>query len=188
MSHEQNHLVHKVSSLVADMEGESERGVALVAANYLDDQLATLLKAFLIDEPSEVDDMFILRAPLGDFDSKIRMSYCLGLITQQEYHDIQIIRKIRNLFAHQTSSRSFENQNIKDRCHNFILLTEQGTINIVLGLQKDASIPADFRLNNIPRARFTLLTAILCLALDDRARNIERTKAYTNGLVQELIF
>src|SRR5690606_37481533 len=87
----------------------------------LDDCLLKLLKYFMIDDAeAEVDKLLSggPNAPLGTFSSRVLSAYCLGLISEDEFKDIEIIRKIRNDFAHNLLEISFDNQSIMDRCKN----------------------------------------------------------------------
>ena len=59
-------------------------------------------------------------APFGTFSAKIVGALALGLINEDEHHDLEIIRGIRNEFAHKIEV-SFENQSFKSRCANFRL-------------------------------------------------------------------
>src|SRR3546814_2970630 len=53
--------------------------------------------------------------PLGNFSSKIKMCYCLGLIDKMIKEDLNLIRKIRNEFAHDLYA-SFDSDKIKNWC------------------------------------------------------------------------
>lgn len=46
------------------------------------------------------------------------MCFALGLIEDVERHDCEIVRKIRNEFAHKVLGTSFEQQRIADLCSN----------------------------------------------------------------------
>ena len=86
----------------------SDRSCVIVAAAYIDELLEYLLKNFLYSPSSEKEDkdLFSGYGPLSSFSSKILLSYRLGLISNYEYKTLQIIRKIRNTFAHDISKES----------------------------------------------------------------------------------
>ena len=86
----------------------SDRSCVIVAAAYIDDLLGYIFKLFLSSPSSEKEDkeLFSGYGPLSNFSSKIVLSYRLGLISNYEYKTLQIIRKIRNLFAHDISKDS----------------------------------------------------------------------------------
>ncbi|MEO6808839.1 MAG: transcriptional regulator, partial [Isosphaeraceae bacterium] len=84
---------------------ESERGAALIAAAFLDDALLELLRAVLVDEPEIVtrlvgDETGSNNAPLSTFATRINLCYCLGLLDPDTQHDLKLIGRIRNKFAH----------------------------------------------------------------------------------------
>jgi len=93
---------------------ESDRAVAILGAVFLDGHLTQLVASFLVDDSTIVDKL--LEGPLGTFASRISAAYCMGLITEHEHHDLQIIRAIRNKFAHELHGLSFSNTWVQDRC------------------------------------------------------------------------
>jgi hypothetical protein len=95
---------------------ETDRGCALVAGAYLEDQLGQLLRAFFIDEPNAADGLLSGREPLASFSARIQACFCLGLISKEAYRDLNIIRKIRNEFAHHAFDVTFDAGAIADRC------------------------------------------------------------------------
>lgn len=99
---------------------ESDRGSALMAAAYIDEKLAELLKKYLIkDKQKVIKDLFDFSGALGTFSSRANMAYGLGLIPENIYDDINVLRKIRNDFAHNSDFLTFESEPIKSHCHNF---------------------------------------------------------------------
>lgn len=96
---------------------ESPRGRVLISTGYLEQMLEDILRAFMLDQPS-VDDLFAGgSAPLSSFSARAKVCYTLGLISGDEYDDIDEIRRIRNKFAHEMHA-SFDDQSIKSRCDN----------------------------------------------------------------------
>jgi hypothetical protein len=94
---------------------ESERGEVMISASVLDDLLRKTVEAFLVVGGSAEKLLTGFNAPLGSFSSRIEAAHALGLISDEEFHDANVIRKIRNEFAH-TLTTSFEDQNITDQC------------------------------------------------------------------------
>jgi hypothetical protein len=94
---------------------ESERGQVLISSGFLEQQLKEILQAFMI-ENSGTDTLFEgANAPLGTFSSRIAACFALGLITDGEHHDLSLIRKIRNDFAHNVHV-SFATPSVASRC------------------------------------------------------------------------
>ena len=107
----------KFNKFLEEFNKESERGTVLLAATYLDEQLKEILESFLIDKKQSREILNNPLSGLGSFHSRVLMSYCLGLIQENEYKKIEIIRKIRNEFAHQWDNISFETQKISNLCN-----------------------------------------------------------------------
>jgi mannitol operon repressor len=100
-----------------ELNRESPRGKVLVSTGYLEQMLEEILRAFML-EVKTVDDLFEGgNAPLGTFSSREKMCHALGLISDNEFHDIDQIRRIRNHFAHRMSASS-SGPTIKDRCNS----------------------------------------------------------------------
>lgn len=98
------------------LSSESDRGCALFAAAYLDSSLSDLLYVSLVANKKIDTDLFEGTAPLATFSSRIKMAYYLGLISQPCRRDLDIIRAIRNDFAHKLDVDSFAVQSVQDRC------------------------------------------------------------------------
>lgn len=74
------------------------------------------------------------RGPLGDFSAKIIIAYALKVIGPITKDDLDLIRLLRNGFAHSRMHFTFETPEVREVCEHFKLLTQ---FNIV--------IPADYR-------------------------------------------
>jgi DNA-binding MltR family transcriptional regulator len=98
----------------------NDRTIVIVGAALLDTHLEQLIASFLIDEKNQVAELLNPERPLGSFGARIRTAYCLGLISKGEYHDLRIIQKVRNDFAHKLDI-SFSDNSIKDRCNTLKL-------------------------------------------------------------------
>ncbi|WP_232080757.1 hypothetical protein [Variovorax sp. SRS16] len=99
-----------------ELNGESPRGMVLVAAAMLDDALRELLLASLVPNPSGSDTLFDgANAPLSTFSARIDAAYRLGLISGNFCRDIHIIRRIRNDVAHQPSGFTFDDPSPRSR-------------------------------------------------------------------------
>jgi DNA-binding MltR family transcriptional regulator len=99
-------------SFLAAVNNESDRGVALSIAEFLNFSLADLLKSYFVDAPSARALLEGFSAPLGDFSSRIKAAHAVGLLNDVQYSDLEVIRKIRNDFAHTWNEVSFFDQRI----------------------------------------------------------------------------
>jgi len=94
---------------------ESARGRALISAGFLEEQLKRILLAFML-EGAKADELIEgANAPLGTFSARTTACHVLGLITDNERDDLNLIRRIRNDFAHQVHT-SFQTESIVSRC------------------------------------------------------------------------
>jgi len=97
-------------------------------ADYLKDQsvdelwaldmlLGDTITAFLVDNGSAEKLLSGFNAPLGSLSTRIAACHALGLITDEEAKRSDILRKVRNEFAHKVEV-TFENRAVKDLCNN----------------------------------------------------------------------
>lgn len=95
---------------------ETDRGCALMAAAYLDEELKSLLQAKLVDDRKSVTKVFAFNGPLGSFSARIDMVFLLGLLPKSAKSDLHRLRSIRNQFAHEVEPITFEHENIAPIC------------------------------------------------------------------------
>lgn len=93
-----------------------DRAIAILGGTFLEMILEHVLFAFLPEEDKEVEKLMEYNQPLGNFSNKITMLYCLGLIDKMIKDDLNLIRKVRNEFAHNLYA-SFDNPKIRSLCH-----------------------------------------------------------------------
>lgn len=110
------------------IQNESDRGTALVCAEALYNQLAELISTQYVHKKlagwSQAGNLtinngfysklaFQYRGVLGNGSERIKMAWLLGLISEEIYLSLEVVRKVRNDFAaHSTLPMSFENENI----------------------------------------------------------------------------
>lgn len=100
------------------LDQESPRGAVLIASSFIEEQLRRVIMAFLLETP-EAEKLFEgYNAPLGSFSARATAALCLGLVSEEEYQDIETLRRIRNEFAHNFSV-TFEDQKIVAFCKRF---------------------------------------------------------------------
>jgi DNA-binding MltR family transcriptional regulator len=99
------------------LNGETDRGCALMATAYLDDQLARLLRAYFADDVKAADELLEnADGPLASFSGKIKLSYLLGLIGPSAKRELDLVRRVRNDFAHVHTPMSFDDDSMANRC------------------------------------------------------------------------
>lgn len=112
-------------AFLGEFSEESDRAGAIVAGAYLDELLRELLSASMIQRKSAVDDLLgsekKMDRPLGTFSSRIRASFCMGLISDSEYAELLHIRLIRNRFAHAQHGCDFSDSQVVKSCTALVL-------------------------------------------------------------------
>ncbi|VVP61625.1 hypothetical protein PS874_06311 [Pseudomonas fluorescens] len=94
------------------LETQDDRGLVLSLAAFAEDALGNLLKAFMLPVAASVQLVDGFGAPLGNFSSRIKAAYSLGLVTKNQFTDLEQLRKIRNLFAHTWQPISLADQRV----------------------------------------------------------------------------
>jgi mannitol operon repressor len=108
--------VEYLSGFLQELQRETDRGLPLVGAALIDERLQETLRSFFCVERPSDKLLDSANAPLGTFSSRIQACYSLGLIDDYEYAEIELIRKIRNEFAHAKHGTSFRTEKIKGLC------------------------------------------------------------------------
>jgi len=151
--------IKELSEFLSEFNKESDRGAALNAAAVLDDWLGKILMEFLARNKSSEALLSGFNAPLGTFSGKAAAAHALGLIQDNEFEEISIIRKVRNEFGHKWQGVSFESQKISDLVKNLPWLG-----------------PAEFERESNARQRFNFAIAILLTDLMWRSRLVRKEK------------
>src|SRR5437660_8771059 len=58
------------------------------------------------------------QGPLADFSSRIKLGYAMYLFGRETREDMEIIRRVRNLFAHQSAVMTFKLPEIEETCQH----------------------------------------------------------------------
>ena len=84
-----------------DLQGESDRAAVIIAAAKLDQLLRDLIVARLVPSSKSDDDLVDGDRPLGAFSARIAIAFRIGLIDAEVARSLDLIRRIRNEFAHE---------------------------------------------------------------------------------------
>ena len=134
------------AEFLEEFQAESDRACAVLGAAFLGEQLRSLLTAFLVDDLAQVEGLFEgAAAPLSSFASRTQMAYMLGFLSPSQHRDLDLIRRIRNKFAHDLHGVSFTSPSIASRC------AELAGCNVIGNALGDMG----------PRSRFVVTVAML---------------------------
>jgi len=115
---ELSNMLQEVMEFRATLDEETDRGCALMAASFLDEQLRELLEMCLVDDP-EKEKFLGPQAPLGSFSARITAAFLLGKISKLAFRDLNLIRKIRNEFGHTSRPIRFADESVNNLCREF---------------------------------------------------------------------
>lgn len=116
---EQDPKLTDYSTMFAELEKLPDSAYAITAAAILDEKLKLVLAAFLVSgnkEAAVVQDLMLPERALGSFGSRTRVSFVLGIISENEYEDLKAVGSIRDKFAHGLYGLTFSEQAIADKC------------------------------------------------------------------------
>lgn len=150
---------HDLAQFLDEFQRETERGLALVGAAVIDDKLRQTLNSFFCDEATS-DRLLMDRGPLQPLSARADACLALGLIDAFEHHDISLIRKIRNEFAHAKHGVSFRTEKIRSLCASL--------------KSEFPDLPSDQKLTM--RSRFTYAVVSMLSRLYYRPESVEQEK------------
>lgn len=110
--------VRDFSAFLREFQAETDRGAALVGTALLDERLAATLRAFMVPGRSAqglVDAGG--SAPLGTLSARIKACHALALIDDHEAGECNLIRRVRNEFAHRAHGTTFTDARIAGLCY-----------------------------------------------------------------------
>jgi hypothetical protein len=111
--------VGEMVSVFQEMQHTSDRVAAIACAAVLDDTLGVAISRRLVKMGKDWEDRIFgdPSAPLGTFHAKILLAYAMGLIGPSARSDLDLIRSIRNDFAHSGAPVSFDDPAISLKCN-----------------------------------------------------------------------
>jgi hypothetical protein len=123
-----------VPRFVADLVTEgSERSAVIVGGAQLDNVLEQFLVTVL--QPGNDKQLFEWNGPLGTTSSKMIIARRLGIIDADVYRALELVRKIRNRFAHSLETATLSEGSPRDRLDELVKLCEKN--DVYSGMRKD---------------------------------------------------
>lgn len=110
-----------------NLANESDRGCVIVAAAILDQKLESIIRETAENNElsnKNMKSLFDMSGPISNFSSKILLSRAFGLIDEKALHDLLIVRKLRNTFAHATEEASFLNSDVVQKIRSMHVVQE----------------------------------------------------------------
>ena len=123
-----------VPRFVADLVVEGgERSAVIVGAAQLDNVLEQFLITVL--QPGDDTKLFDANRPLRDMYSKINVAYRLGIIDADVARALELVRRIRNDFAHSLETATLSEGKQRHRLDELVKLCEGNAV--YPGVRKD---------------------------------------------------
>jgi hypothetical protein len=110
--HSLSRLPMNIETFFKELQGESDRACALVIGAAISEVLRELLESYF-GKLEEGDTNHLFHdpgAPLGGFGSRTDIAFALGLINPVERAVANVIRGIRNQFAHTLAQIDFSHE------------------------------------------------------------------------------
>jgi DNA-binding MltR family transcriptional regulator len=111
-------IEEKLKNITEELESQSDRGAAIIAAAIVDNFLADAIQTRLILTADVKDRLFGGEAngPLAHFAAKIDIGFAIGILNDPMWSDLHDVRRIRNRFAHTPEPLTFDDSKISARC------------------------------------------------------------------------
>lgn len=110
---DEDNTLAELNRFLALVSGQDDRAMVLSLATFIEDTLGRLLLAYFRNCKATRELVDGFNAPLGTLGARIKAVYAFGLVTEEQYKDMEILRKVRNLFAHNWEGISLDHQDIK---------------------------------------------------------------------------
>lgn len=117
LSREMPNSRHRIQ-IIVETETESDRVAAILSATMLEDALKEAISQFMRPSLSDKDysSAFDGMGFLSSFSAKITAGYVFGLYGCHTRSDLNIIKDIRNAFAHASIPIDFNTDSIRNAC------------------------------------------------------------------------
>ena len=86
----------EVSRAIGNLQNDSERGAAIVAATVVEVRLLLAIKSRLLQNPVVGNNLFQEGAPLGAFKPRIWLAFLLGIVSEEAMKELIAMADIRN--------------------------------------------------------------------------------------------
>lgn len=99
--------------MVIMFHNETDRGAAVLAGSYFENHLGTYLESMVVDK-TLIKQIFGTNGFLSTFSQRIDFAQAFGVLSKRDCERMNLVRKIRNHFAHHPKSASFTEQPVSD--------------------------------------------------------------------------
>ncbi|MGD9767498.1 MAG: hypothetical protein AB7U62_07625 [Pseudolabrys sp.] len=109
----------ELKELYHEINTGTDRSTVIVTSIFVENSLRDAIVARMHKlTKAEYDQLFTGNGSLSTFSNKIRLGYALGVFGSQVRNNLDLIRRIRNAFAHARRPISFRRQQIMSMANN----------------------------------------------------------------------
>jgi hypothetical protein len=122
--------VDDIGPMEEEFYGQNDRACGILFGSYVDSALVSAIKSVMRPDLSNAlsGDLFDYEGPIGTFSARINLAYALALFGKKTKHDLDLIRLMRNQFAHCRLPLRFDMPAVANVCaHLQIPDTQQAT-------------------------------------------------------------
>jgi DNA-binding MltR family transcriptional regulator len=126
---------HRYGKIFREFVAEdSDRAVAISIYALFDDVLLEVFSKYLNpNTPGGIDSMLNPSAFLGTSSNRLKLSVALGWMTNETYRGVNILRNIRNRFAHHIDTKYFDEHHVAGYISSLTILPNLGEISQKFG-------------------------------------------------------
>lgn len=108
-----NNALTNLNKFVRVIRDQDDHAMVLSLAAFIEDLLGRLLLAYFRDCKATRALVDGFNAPLGTLSSRIKAAYAFGLVNEEQFKDMEIVRAIRNRHAHNWEGATLADPDIK---------------------------------------------------------------------------
>jgi hypothetical protein len=159
-------------TIALQMLEERGRGAVLVGVARVDAALERLLQAVLLPARGPGDTFFQPDRPLGSFGARITLAARLGLIEQPVEQALQTLRRVRNGFAHSTTTATLTDPSHTERLQQAYAAARSNSLWLPLERILDEKVGSDGSPLDPALRDYILLITILVAFLEAAAQKL----------------
>jgi hypothetical protein len=105
----ENEIIQEANELSKYVKNKDSRTFCILIISFMEDILKrNFINYWQINSKNKIDLYFGSNGPLNSFAQRVLIALSINWITNEEYKDINLLRKIRNEFAHNHKIYSLE--------------------------------------------------------------------------------
>lgn len=96
------------NATVSYFHDQKDAAAAIVAGSFVEHHLGNYLQHFMVQDEKFLKTLFGPTGPISSFSQRIQIAFALGHIDEVCRQDLDMIRTIRNYFAHAPTATNFQ--------------------------------------------------------------------------------